>query len=227
MSLSLALFILGVIFVVGWFALGTQYNIRKGHDAMRWLQDGLPVVGEKTNLRWLGSSVVELKIQSAKPPFRSVTVLVVLEPRDVAPLWALARLRGRRDLFIFRGVLQKLPRTELEAFDPSSWSARGVARQIKADQWTQLSADGGTGVSPVQPGGDTRLSTPPLVVYLPPLSRAASDLVKAATLDACPLVRLAIHRGEPHLEVHWRFDSLRRHSAGEVFETLRRLAQRT
>ena len=218
MSLSLALFILGVIFVVGWFALGTQYNIRKGHDAMRWLQDGLPVVGEKTNLRWLGSSVVELKIQSAKPPFRSVTVLVVLEPRDVAPLWALARLRGRRDLFIFRGVLQKLPRTELEAFDPSSWSARGVARQIKADQWTQLSAR--------LDGRGAHLSTPPLAFYMPQQSPANSDLVSAATLDACPLERLAIHRAEPHLEVHWRFDPLRRHSAGEVFETLRRLAQR-
>lgn len=208
MSLSLSLFILGVIFVVGWFAVGTQYNIRKGHDAMRWLQDGLPVVGAKTNLRWLGSSVVELKIPQAKPPFRTATIMVVLEPRDVAPLWAFARLRGRRDLFIFRGVLQKTPRTELEAFDPTSWSTRGLKRQFKADQWTEL-------------------SMPPLTVYMPHQSPAGSDLVSAAALDACPLVRLAIHRAEPHLEVQWRLDSLRRHSAGEVFDTLHRLAQRT
>jgi hypothetical protein len=209
MSLSLSLFILGVILVVGWFAVGTQYNIRKGHDAMHWLQDGLPVVGEKTNLRWLGSSVVELKIQQAKPPFRTATVLVVLEPRDVAPLWAFARLRGRRDLFIFRANLQKQPHSEIEAFDPTCWSARGLAKQCKADQWTELP------------------SRPPLVAYVPPQSPVASDPISVAALDACPLVRLAIHRAEPHLEVHWRLDALRKHSAGEVFDTLHRLAQRT
>ena len=81
MSLNLAVFILVVVFVVGWFAIGTQYNVRKGHEAMRWLQEGLPLIGEKTTLRWLGSSVVELKIQQAKPPFSHATVLFVLEPR--------------------------------------------------------------------------------------------------------------------------------------------------
>src|SRR5574340_554342 len=106
MSLPLAIFIVGVLLVVGWFAVGTHFNVRKGEDALRWLQDGLPLVGEKTTLHWLGSSVVELKIQQAKAPFRQAEVLVVLEPRDVAPLWGLARLRGRRDLFIFRGSLR-------------------------------------------------------------------------------------------------------------------------
>ena len=53
MSPNLALFILVVIFVVGGFALGTHRNVRRGHDAMRWVQDGLPLVGEKTTLRWL------------------------------------------------------------------------------------------------------------------------------------------------------------------------------
>jgi len=223
MSFSLTLFILGVIFVVGWFAVGTQYNIRKGHDAMRWLQDGLPLVGEKTILRWLGSSVVELKIQRANPPYRNATVLVVLEPRDVAPLWALSRLRGRRDLFIFRAVLEKLPRTELEALDPTSWSTKGVAQKLEEDRWIQISLDGKMNVSP---GTDAWRSSQPLVVYAGPQSSAASDYVSTATLEACPLVRLAIHRSEPHLEVQWRLDALRRHSAGEVFETLLRLAQR-
>jgi hypothetical protein len=69
-ALSLPIFVVVVIAVVGWFALGTQRNIRKGNDALRWLQDGLKLLGEKTNLGWLGSSVVELKIQSAKEPFR-------------------------------------------------------------------------------------------------------------------------------------------------------------
>src|SRR5512135_2424264 len=109
MSLPLAIFIVGVLLVVGWFALGTHFNVRKGEDALRWLQGGLPLVGDKTTLRWLGSSVVELKIYQAKPPFREAEVLVVLEPRDVAPLWWIARLRGRRDLLVFRATLDKRP----------------------------------------------------------------------------------------------------------------------
>lgn len=208
MSLSLAVFIIVVIFVVGWFAVGTQYNVRKGHDAMRWLQDGLPLIGEKTNLRWLGSSVVELKIQQAKPPFRQAYVLVVLEPRDVAPLWAAARLRRRRDLFIFRGILRNQSRQELEALDISAWSTRGRERQLKKDNWALV---------PV---------SPPLVVYAPQPSGAVSELLTAAALDGCPLVRLAVHRTEPNFEVQWRLDPLRQHSSRTVFQTLQRVAER-
>src|SRR5438132_5758305 len=185
MSLNLAVFIIVVIFVVGWFAVGTHYNVRKGHDAMRWLQDGLPLIGEKTKLRWLGSSVVELKIQQAKPPFRQADVLVVLEPRDVAPIWAAARLRGRRDLFIFRGILRSQPRQELELLDTTAWSTHGRERQLKKDNWTPV---------PV---------SPPQVAYAPQQSAAASELAAAAAVDGCPPVRLAVHRTEPNFEVQW------------------------
>src|SRR5215470_2025174 len=100
MSLSLAIFIVVAILVVGGFGLGTHRNVRRGDEAMGWAQGGLPLVGEKTTLHWLGSSVLQLKIPNAKQPFREAEVLFVLEPRDIAPLWWLARARGRRDLFI-------------------------------------------------------------------------------------------------------------------------------
>ena len=53
-ALGPPLFIIVVIAVVGWFALATQRNVRKGNDALRWLQDGLKLLGEKTNLRLAG-----------------------------------------------------------------------------------------------------------------------------------------------------------------------------
>jgi hypothetical protein len=205
MSLGLAAFIFAVIFVVGWFAVGTHYNIRKGHAVMRWLQEGLPLVGEKTTLRWLGSSVLELKIQQAKPPFRHAEVLVVLEPRDVAPLWGLAHLRGRRDLFIFRAVLRTQPQVELEALDPTSWPPHELTDRAK-NYWTPLSA------------------APPLIAYAPGNLPAAGELLRKAAFEDCPLQRLLIRRTEPNLEVHWRLDSLRTHSARTVFETLQRIA---
>lgn len=208
MSLNLIAFIAVVVFVVGWFAVGTQYNVRKGHEAMRWLQEGLPLIGEKTTLRWLGSSVVELKIQQAQPPFSHAQVLFVLEPRDVSIIWLFARFRRRRDLFIFRGGLRRTPQLELEALDPSAWSAHGIERKVKAEQWTAFSAPA------------------PLVGYARPLSPRAAELLASSNLDGCPLVRLAIHRSEPNLEVQWPLDQLRKRSAHDVLEVVRGIAER-
>lgn len=208
MSLSLATFVFVVIFVVGWFALGTHLNVRKGNDSLSWLQDGLSLVGEKTTLRWLGSSIVELKIQQAKSPFSHAELLFVLEPRDVAPLWWLARLRGRRDLFIFRGTLRKRPRLELEALDTASWPARGTERQFQAKQWTEFPL------------------SPPLVAYAPRQQTPAAQLVQAVDLTGCPLVRLAIRQTEPNLEIQWHLARVRRHAARDVLETLRQVAER-
>jgi len=206
MSPGLSLFILVVLFVVGWFAVGTHYNVRKGHAVMRWLQDGLPVVGEKTTLRWLGSSVLELKIQQAKAPFRSAEILLVFEPRDVAPIWVIARLRRRRDLFIFRGMLRGRPLVELEAMDSTAWRTRGFSDQVKNNQWAALAVQA------------------PLVAYAPANASAAYEVLQRAALDGCPVQLLMIRDGEPNFELQWRLDPLRKHSARAVFETLQRIA---
>jgi len=207
MSPSLALFILVVILVVGGFALGTQRNIRRGDDAMRWAQGGLPLVGEKTTLHWLGSSVLQLKIQNAKRPFRDAEVLFVLEPRDIAPLWWLARARGRRDLFIFRGRLNHLPGFEFEAFAPKAWSARGREAQMRSQKWQLVTA------------------CEPLVAYVPEPLPSAKRLLDLAALSGCPLQRLSIQRGDPNFEVHWPLAELKKLPASTVFETLRKLGE--
>ena len=207
MSLSLAIFILVVILVVGGFALGTHRNVRRGHDAMAWAQDGLPLVGEKTTLRWLGSSVVQLKIQNAKRPFREVEVLFVLEPRDIAPLWLLARARGRRDLFIFRSRMHKLPEFEFEALEPTAWSVRGHEAQLRRRKWQLV------------PAPDS------LVAYSPEPAPVANRLLDLGALSGCPLIRLSIQRQDPNFEVHWPLAELRKLPARTVFETLRKLGE--
>ena len=208
MSPSLALFILVVLVVVGWFAVGTHYNVRKGHQFMRWLQDGLPLLGEKTTLRWLGSSVLELKVQQAKPPFRQAEILVLFEPRDVAPLWALARLRGRRDLFIFRAILRRHPSLHLEALDTGAWPHHSFSDRVKKEQWPSL-------------------STPaPLVAAAPSDTPGASALVAEASLEGCPVQFLLVRDQEPNFELHWHLNALCKNSARQVLETLQRLASR-
>jgi hypothetical protein len=206
MSLNLVLFVLVVIFVVGWFAVGTHYNVRKGEAVLRWLQQGLPLVGEKTTLRWLGSSIVELKIQQAKAPFRDAEVLVVLEPRDVAPLWWIARLRGRRDLLVFRGALSRSPRLELVAADDRAWTLHANDPRIQAEQWSSQ-------------------SVPPLTIYSPANFTAAAAVAKLAAANGCPIVRLSVRRTAPNLEVQWRLADILQDPSDDMVQTVRELAE--
>ncbi len=72
-----------VIVVMGWFAIGFIYNLRRGDAVLKWMQAGLPDIGPRTTFRWLGTSVAELVIAKAKNPFRRLETLLVLAPRDV------------------------------------------------------------------------------------------------------------------------------------------------
>ena len=77
--------------VVAWFAAGTIWNVRKGSALMRWMQGGLPALGERTTVRWLGSTAVEMVIREAKAPFSGATLVIFLEPRDLPWMWTLGR----------------------------------------------------------------------------------------------------------------------------------------
>jgi hypothetical protein len=211
-------FLILVAFVVlGWFALGTQVNIRRGNRLLQWLGQGLPLVGERTTLRWLGSSAIELKVQVALAPLDSAEVFVVLESRDLPVLWWLFRAWGRRDLLIVRAELRRAPRVELEVFHPGAWSARGRARALGREHWTLVSLPLH---QPVPASGS------PLVAYAPRPADATADLLPLVPGAEGSLVRVAVRRTAPHLEVHWELRELERLEARAVFETFQQLAAR-
>jgi hypothetical protein len=210
------LLILVAFLVLGWFALGTQLNIRRGNRLLRWLGQGLPLVGERTTLRWLGSSAIELKVQTALAPLRSAEVFIVLEPRDLPVLWWLFRARGRRDLLIVRAELHAAPRVELEVFRPGAWSARGRARALGREHWMPVPL----------PLPLPTTSGSPLVAYAPRPADATADLLPLVPGAEGSLVRVAVRRSAPHLEVHWELRELERLDARAVLETFQRLAAR-
>jgi hypothetical protein len=201
---SIAIAILLVVML--WFAFGTQRNIRRGNDLLRWLQEGLPILGERTTLRWLGSTAAELTIASARAPFRDAQVLVVLEPRDVPLLWLFGRSRGRRDFVIVRGNLQRPPRFVLEAADPTAWgqafAASGPAEGETAVDWA--------------PGITARASDGADLVA----TRGAWDELARMTGGVW---RLTVQPVVPHLEVHFRPAAAAAGSA-RIIETVRDLA---
>ncbi len=206
--MGLYLSILVILAVVGWFAVGTQFNIRKGHKAMAWLQGGLKLLGEKTTLRWLGSSAVELKITQARAPFRHAEVVLVLEPRDISVLWWYYHLRGRRDLLIVRGQLVHSPAVEFEAFDSRSWSNHGLEATVRFRNWNPLP-----------------LTTPDRIAYAVGNPGDLSPLLSKLAANGHLPVRLSVRRSEPNFEVQWYLDEAQRSEAHNLFTALCALAQ--
>jgi hypothetical protein len=201
---SMAIAILLVVML--WFAFGTQRNIRRGNDLLRWLQGGLPILGERTTLRWLGSTAAELTIASAKAPFRDAQVLVVLEPRDIPLLWLFGRSRGRRDFVIVRGNLRQPPRFVLEAADPTAW---GHAFAASEPAEGETAVDWASGITARATGGADLIAT-----------RSAWDELARMTGGVW---RLTVQPVVPHLEVHFRPAAVDAGSA-RIIETVRDLA---
>lgn len=178
------LVLLGVLLI---FVFGTQRNIRRGNDVLRWLQGGLPLLGRKTTFRWLGSTAAVLKIADAASPFRQAEVVVVLEPRDVSFLWAWARARGRRDFLILRGWLRTPPRFEVEAGDRRGWTGTQRLDRLDWEQWNE--ADWGIDGVRVAHSADAD------PVEIRRLWEALGDASGGVW-------RLSVRRDHPHLEVH-------------------------
>jgi len=198
---------IAAVAVVAWFAAGTIWNVRAGRELLRWMQGGLPLLGERTTVRWLGSTAVELVINQGKAQFAKATAVIFLEPRDL-PWWPLSRLRGRRDTLIIRGVLRRAPSFELEALDPASWSARDALPRVPRD-WLQAAAPGGV---VVHHAGAAALGH-------------AYALLEIAQRAGMGVWRLSVRRTEPNFQLHVPLPD-RRQSARDFFQAVQALADR-
>ena len=200
---------IAAVAIVAWFAAGTIWNIRSGRELMRWMQGGLPVLGERTTVRWLGSSAVEMIIREGKAPFDTATLIIFLEPRDMPWMWALTRSRGRRDIVIIRGVLKRAPAVEFEALDPLSWSGRDALPRVPQNWTVRQGAFGGL---VVHHAGAAALTD-------------ADEMLKLAQQAGLSVKRLSARRSEPHFQVHVDIPD-RQQPARAFFEAVHSLAER-
>jgi hypothetical protein len=212
-NIAFTLLLVAAAVFLGWFAVGTHLNVRKGNQVLSWIQTGLPLLGERTTMRWLGSSVVELKIAKARTPFRNVETLAVFEPRDVPILWAISRQQGRRDMLIFRAQMENTPAFELEVFDPKGWTTHDTERDLKKKNWTALNLGAGS----------------PLLAYFSGSNavNSAKPVIDLASQAGGSLVRLSLHRTIPNLEMHVRMPDLKSQSAQNLFQRIKQIAQDT
>lgn len=182
------LLVILVALVMGWFAFGVIYNLRRGDSVIKWMQGGLPRIGERTTFRWLGTSVAEMVIAKARPPLRRLETLLVFAPRDVPWMWLIARLQGRRDTVIFRAHLQSAPRVDLELADPKSWTGRMGLQRAAERGWASRQR------------GDQQLMAPQGLLDL--AESTLAGLAPPAERLAPVYRRIALRREAPHLEVH-------------------------
>jgi len=174
--------------IMGWFALGLLFNLRRGNAVLRWIQGGLPLLGERTTFRWLGSSVAQMEISRPKPPFQTVQLMLVLAPRDVPWFWLLAALRGRRDILIFRAKLSSAPQADLEMADSASWTGRTALSDVAGKGWV------------CEPCKGYRLCAPEGA--LPATRRLLPQLEAALRPASSVLVRLGVRSEAQQIEVH-------------------------
>jgi hypothetical protein len=182
-----AVLLILLIAVMLWFAFGTQRNVRRGNQTLRWLQGGLPRLGRKTTMRWLGSTAVVLRIGEAAEPFREAEVVVVLQPRDIPLLWAFSRRRGRRDFLVLRGWLRRTPDFEAEAGDARGWTGDDRLKRLDTEVWREAG------------WGDEHVRAYVTSDAEPATARRAWEALDAASGGVW---RLSIRREHPHLEVH-------------------------
>lgn len=197
--------------VMGWFAVGSVWNVRRGSAAVRWFQQGLPLLAQKTTLRWLGTTSVELVLSGTKPPFESATLVIFLEPRDVPWLWAIARRRGRRDTLILRAKTRHPPANDIEALVPGSWAARDARRHMTSEPWPAR-VPAASGELEVFANGENALTF-------------AAALLELARDAGIKVQRLSVRRQYPNLRLHVDLPGPPM-SAAHFFETLRAIGER-
>jgi hypothetical protein len=201
--------ILAVIIIMGWFAFGVIYNLRRGDAILKWMQKGLPDIGERTTFQWLGTSVANMEIAHAKKPFRRLQTLLVFKPRDILWMTVLASLQGREDIVIFRAQMSTPPLFDLELLDPKAWSGRGALRQAAERKWESREYHG---LQLLAPRGM-------LDAAAEALDRLAIPMGKLSPRYA----RFSLRRETPNLEVHVPFPEFRSSEAGPYFAALREL----
>jgi hypothetical protein len=203
--------VIAVVIIMGWFAFGVIYNLRRGDALLKWMQGGLPAIGQRTTFRWLGTSVAELVIAHAKKPFRRLETLLVLKPRDVFWMTIAAYLQGREDILIFRAQLSTAPRVDLELIDPKSWSGRNSSQQVAQRKWESKTYEG---LQLMAPHGLLGLATTTIDGLAAPMQRLSPRYA-----------RFSLRRDTPNLELHVPFPAYRALDASQYFEALRDLAR--
>ncbi|MFQ6058194.1 MAG: hypothetical protein ACE5MB_04840 [Anaerolineae bacterium] len=202
-----AVIALSVVLVL-WYFVGRQLNRGRGEKLLRWVREGLPVLGEESSVRWLGHSGFQVQVEGTKPPFRRLGLTILLEPREMLLLWLFNRLRGRRDILVLRGNLRSRPKAELELVKARSRLGRRILSELRDKGWVREEWEAGLVLA--QRGKET--------------AHMIEALAPLLTAYASHVVRLSVRKQTPHFLADFSLAGLEREKAEEIFDGLKRIA---
>jgi len=125
---QLAIILICIILGI-WFVVASIYNRRRGLLLAGWLQAGLRSLGGKADYKWIGSAGSGLRASATDlaKPLKRLDAALLLETRELLPLWLFQRVTGRRDQLILRCALRHSVEARLDAAPrvsaPEGWSA--------------------------------------------------------------------------------------------------------
>lgn len=120
------------MFFVAWYFVGSALNRRLARRLSNELRDSVLKLGGQSRVQWLGSTAFRMTTTGADRPFRDVSLIVTLRPREMPLNWAAGIASGRRDAAVFEATLRGRPTTDLELVDPSSPVGRRRAASATA-----------------------------------------------------------------------------------------------
>lgn len=172
------------VVLLAWYFIGSQWNRRRSRVFVRGLAKGFAELNPRPTIQWLGASAFQIHAANPPEPFKSLAVMVVLQPREMLFVWIVNRFRGREDLLVVKGELRHDPRWELELFDLNTPTGREGHRSAEVEHWVITDA-------PVPPG----------LGWAYPAVQSDPRPRWTAVLDGIPfrLHRLSIRRAAPHL----------------------------
>lgn len=116
--------------LVLWYGGGGLYNRRRGQRLFHWLEAGLDILGEEKEAGWLGSPATGARINvlHANPPFRRLELTLLLQNREIMPVWLFSHLRGNRDWLIIKATLRAPRQGEVEIVPAKGSIIHGLRR---------------------------------------------------------------------------------------------------
>jgi hypothetical protein len=196
-------------FLLLWYVIGMQISRRRAVTLVRQVRESLQPFGGTATIRWYGRSAFRIEAEQLTSPFVRLGISVLLEPRETFFLWAVGRLRGRRDWLVtgvtFGGHVTK----SFEVYHPRRRGAFQVASEIRDKGWRQEPLAG----------------RPPLLCAAPDADGQALARESMTLLARTEIWRLGLRPEAPHLTISLPVPATETKSPLPIFTLLPQLAQ--
>ncbi len=116
------------LLVASWYFWVRRTNHRRSIQILRWIDCAFSGHAAASQVRWRTASLFQLELQLAPSMFRSVSLTVQLEPREMPLNWLLWRLRREKETVTFEAVLEYKPSVNLHVHN-HRWCARTLRKR--------------------------------------------------------------------------------------------------